>query len=71
MMELEIEKAPDHVEPAPATSSIYAQPPAYFDEALKDAERLLKYAAESGIAVDESTRDHILQARAASETGWT
>jgi hypothetical protein len=46
-------------------------PPAYFAEALDDAERLLKFAAETGIAVDDTTRDSVLQARTASVTGWT
>jgi hypothetical protein len=54
--------------PSPAT---YSQPPAYFGEALNDAERLLKYAAETGVEVDEDTREHILQARAASTTEWS
>src|ERR1039457_1199165 len=49
----------------------FAEPPAYFEEALKDAERLLKYAAELGIPIEDHTRDHILQARAASVAGWT
>ena len=44
--------------------------PAYFDEALQDAERLLKYAAEIGIDIDDDIRDHVLQARAASTAGW-
>lgn len=52
-------------------SRVYAEPPAYFGEALTDAERLLKYAAESGIAIDAATRDHVLQARAAMSGGWT
>jgi len=34
--------------------------PAYFDEALCDAERLLKYAAEIGIDVTGDTRGAIL-----------
>jgi hypothetical protein len=46
-------------------------PPAYFAEALDDAELLLKFAAETGIAVDDTTRDSVLQARTASVTGWT
>jgi hypothetical protein len=45
-------------------------PPAYFGEALEDAERLMKYAAESGIEIDEDTRDHVLQARSAIGSGW-
>lgn len=32
---------------------------------------MLKYAAETGVDVDTATRDHILQARAASGAGWT
>ena len=51
-------------------ASTYPEPPAYFDEALKDAERLLKYAAEIGFEIDTDTRDHVLQARAASSVGW-
>lgn len=49
---------------------VYKVPPPYLGEALEDAERLLKYAAEMGIHVGEETRDHILQARAASSVGW-
>jgi hypothetical protein len=49
----------------------YPQPPAYFDEALQDAERLLKYAAEIGIDIDADTRDHVLQARATNGAGWS
>ena len=48
----------------------HADPPAYFGEALQDAERLLKYAAEIGIDIDADTRDHVLQARAAGDVGW-
>jgi hypothetical protein len=48
----------------------YPEPPAYFEEALEDAERLLKYSAELGIAIEDDIRDHILQARAASSSGW-
>jgi hypothetical protein len=44
--------------------------PAYFGEALDHAERLLKYAAESGIDVDQDTRDYVLQARSAIGNGW-
>ena len=51
-------------------SPIYAEPPAYLAEALSDAERLLQYAAESGISVDAATSDHVLQARAAANTTW-
>jgi hypothetical protein len=48
-----------------------AKPPAYFKEALEDAERLLKYAAEIGVDVEADTRTAILQARAAYPQGWT
>lgn len=58
---------PDTPVPSPA----FVPPPAYFDEALLDAERLLKFAAESGISVDDATRDAVLQARAASSGAWT
>jgi hypothetical protein len=47
------------------------KPPAYFGDALCDAERLLKYAAEIGIAVDPETRAAILSARTAYPHGWT
>jgi hypothetical protein len=48
----------------------YPEPPAYFGEALEDAERLLKYAAERGIGIDDDVRQDILQARAGSSAGW-
>jgi len=44
--------------------------PAYFAVALNDAERLLKYAAEIGIDVDDNTRNSILGARATFSGGW-
>src|SRR5579862_6068028 len=62
-------------DPANSTSArgaaaTYPEPPAYFGEALEDAERLLKYAAETGTDIDDDVRDHILQARAANSDGW-
>ena len=36
----------------------------FFVEALKDAERLLKYAAEVGVEIDAPTRSAVLHARA-------
>jgi uncharacterized membrane protein len=54
-----------------APSPVFDPPPAYFAEALTDAESLLKYAAESGISIDDATRDSVLQARAASSSSWT
>ena len=56
---------------AQTPSPVFANPPAYFGEVLADAERLLKYCAEFGIAVDEATRDHVLEGRSASSNGWT
>jgi hypothetical protein len=44
--------------------------PDYFAVALDDAERLLKYAAEIGIDVDDNTRNSILEARATVSSGW-
>jgi hypothetical protein len=52
-------------------SPVFVPPPAYFEEALADAECLLKYAAESGMSVDDATRNSVLQARAASNSEWT
>jgi hypothetical protein len=46
------------------------QPPPYFNDALRDAERLMTYAAEVGIDVDASVRDDILVARSRSSDGW-
>ena len=45
--------------------------PPYFNDALCDAERLLKYAAEIGIDVTPETRGAVLRARTASTEGWT
>jgi len=51
--------------PANLTAISTSAPP-YFQHALEDAERLLKYAAEAGIDIDSGTRDYVLQARASS-----
>ena len=59
---------PDATEPAPA--SAFVTPPAYFADALIDSELLLKYAAESGIAVDDVTLNAVLAARSVSESVW-
>lgn len=59
-----------HDDSASGGNATHSDPPAYFDEALQDAERMLKYAAETGTDVDADTRDHVLDARAASGTGW-
>jgi hypothetical protein len=44
--------------------------PAYYDEALDDAERLLKYASETGLDIDDDIRSHILNARFTKRTAW-
>jgi len=49
----------------------YSELPGYFLEALADAERLLKYAAETGVEIDDETRDHVLQARATHISEWS
>jgi hypothetical protein len=38
--------------------------PSYFEDALRDAERLLTYAAETGVDVADEVRDEVLRARA-------
>lgn len=52
-------------------AATYSKPPDYFGEALNDAERLLKYAAETGIEIDDTIRSQILDARAADSSEWT
>jgi hypothetical protein len=42
----------------------------YLEDALQDAERLLQYAAEIGIDVDEGVRHDILQARTCRDGVW-
>jgi len=56
---------PDSTVPAPA----FTTPPAYFADPSVDSELLLKYAAESGIVIDDVTRNSVLQARAVAKTG--
>jgi hypothetical protein len=53
-------------QPQPERGQVYADPPPYFNEALEDAERLLKYASEIGLSIEDSVRNHILEARSAS-----
>jgi len=48
----------------------YSKPHEYLNDALNGAERLLKYASETGIDIDAATRNSILQARTASSNGW-
>jgi len=49
----------------------YEQPAPYFLVALDSAERLLAYSSETGVNVDDATRNSILEARAAGTQGWT
>ena len=44
--------------------------PIDYVDTLEDAERLLKYAAESGVAVDDTIRDSILEARVTDSDVW-
>jgi hypothetical protein len=46
------------------------QPPPYFNDALRDAERLMTYAAEVGIDVNADVRNDIVAARNRSSNGW-
>ena len=75
-METELNKTIEDREPAPASVppghviETYPHPPAYFNDALEDAERLLKYASEVGLDIEDDIRDHVLIARAAVTTGW-
>src|ERR1700688_4411632 len=63
MSQPELKRTLDLIEPASA------QAPPYFDHALQDAERLLNYAAESGIDVDSETRNDVLHARSQCTRG--
>ncbi len=45
--------------------------PRYFLDALEDAERLMKYAAETGVSIAPESRSAILHARAEFEGGWS
>src|SRR5260221_12292324 len=42
----------------------------YLEDALQDAERLLKFAAEVGVDVDPGVRHSIVQARTSSGGVW-
>lgn len=61
---------PLHDTPTNNAPVTYPDPPAYFTDALDDAERLLKYGSEIGIDVDDNTRSSVLEARAAVTAGW-
>ena len=56
--------------PAPAHAKTYPHPPAYFNDALEDAERLLQYGSERGLDIEADIRDQVLTARAAATAGW-
>jgi hypothetical protein len=59
-----------HEKPARDARERHAEPPPpYFEHALQDAERLLNYAAESGIDVDSETRNDVLHARSQCTRG--
>lgn len=47
-----------------------AETPDYLLAALEDAERLLKYSAESGMEVEDAFRNSVLRARTADAAGW-
>ncbi|HWD98257.1 MAG TPA: hypothetical protein VG345_04455 [Bryobacteraceae bacterium] len=49
----------------------YANAPPYFSAALEDAERLLQYASEFGIPVEDEIRNRILHARAVGVANWS
>ncbi len=47
------------------------EPRVYFTETLNDAQRLLKYAAETGTDVNDDVRNHILQGMTVGSNGWS
>ncbi len=53
----------------PATADTTFSQLAYVQEALQDAETLLQFASETGIAVDEAAQKGVLNARAAFDKG--
>jgi hypothetical protein len=52
------------VEQQPGGTAKHSKTSLLFDDALLSAERLMKYAADNGIEIDEQVRNHVLQARA-------
>lgn len=58
-------------QPDPNGAAGHVKPAAYFVSALDDAERLMKYAAETGVDIDETARGAVLSARSAITSGWT
>jgi hypothetical protein len=73
-----VEPSDDHAVVAPPEKSslpndghaAYPHSPGYFSQVLDDAERLLEYAAEKGIDIDDKIRNNVLEARAAYGTRW-
>jgi hypothetical protein len=65
-----VKKASAMALPAPTKSGSFSSPPDYFGDALADAERLLLHASETGVDVPAEVRDHVLEARAAANSGW-
>ncbi|WP_263358720.1 hypothetical protein [Acidicapsa ligni] len=61
----------ESVEVEPRHTGVKGESPSYFKEALEDAERLLKHAAETGVEVDADTRSAILRARTEYHHGLT
>jgi hypothetical protein len=55
---------PASVTPPPASTD--PERPPYFDEALRDAERLMTYAAEIGVDVGDDSRKAVVEARSHS-----
>ena len=53
---------------AASTDNTFSQLP-YVQQALQDAENLLEFASESGVAVDDPTKRGVLDARAAFAKG--
>jgi hypothetical protein len=65
----------DAVDTSETRAQQHQLPPAWgplpdFHRAVDDAMRLLVYAAETGRSVDETTRNSILRAKAATSAGW-
>jgi len=60
--------APNGVKPPADTPAL--EPYDYLDDALKQAELSLKYAAEKGIHIDPDIRNSIFQAGTARSNGW-
>ena len=60
-------KAPDKASPLSSTCPLVVTD---LNKKVKDAERLLFYAAETGIAIENNVRDAVLKAKFASADNW-